>query len=311
MTGRLRWPVRSVPVGCEHLSYTSLPRPSRVAKQAARVRRHPHLFRWLALISSLWLSTCRAKQDETSTAPSALESAKRGAEQPPLSAVSDLLEIADVGAVKASVPLSLAVPIGARQPKPVILVQQAVDSDPSHLCREIQSLTQRNAFVLCQALAVDGPSGSELREPGEAEQQLQQGLGEVKRSFSSYVARGPAVLVAVGDLSRHVAFMVRKEPSFFARVLQVSADLEGWTAGAATLFAQRGGERLLFGCAKPEMLDAAAHRATLVKRRGAEARAVLYEGAMQRSDFLRFLREHWSWLVQGDQRFTSLGRGKD
>ncbi len=288
----------------------TLPRGSGQAKLGVRAvfpRRAGALLVALGLVATMGtpLGCQRDALDPGVGSSSALPisaSARPPERLPPLQAPAALVEL-EPRSSGGRPALWLGVPLGARQPRPLVLLQQDISDDAQRLCRGLSRLGQGGAFVLCQS--------SKQLSPFEARRQLRAGLKQTKRRFGRHVSSGDVLLVAVSESSWHSSALVREEPAFFSHVLLVSKSMQGWSAATSSLFARRGGKRIVFACANPGCFDAAVNRATLVKRSGGEARALHYDGDWDEQGILRLVQAQWSWLASGDARFSSSGPGDD
>lgn len=193
--------------------------------------------------------------------------------------------------------LWLTAPVGATRPRPLVLVQYDVNADPARFCTALQQVTSNAAFVLCQRVG-RSPLDAEIRE-------LKRGVELTKHRFGAYLASGSTVLLVVRKFLRGSERLVRQEPRFFARVLMIGRDVDGWSASTSTLFAQEGGKRVLFASETDKSRERFEQRAKLVRRAGAQAQVVPFDAPINDRTAARFIGRHWAWLVEGDRRFTS------
>lgn len=199
--------------------------------------------------------------------------------------------------VEAGVDLWLATPVGATRPSPLVLVQYDLKADPDRYCAALQQATSRAAFVLCQRVGSTAPQTDIL--------ELKRGVELTKRRFGRYLGSGSAVLIAVRQSLRQSERLVRQEPGFFSRVLMIGRDVDGWSASTSTLFAKRGGNRVLFASTAEESRERFEQRANLIRRAGARAEVAMFDAPMTDSTTARFIEQHWGWLTQGDPRFAA------
>jgi hypothetical protein len=101
--------------------------------------------------------------------------------------------------------------------------------------------------------------------------------------------------------AEHGAFIVRQEPSFFSRVVFVEGGYSRWTASASSIFAKRGGERVLFACAQKSCVRLAENARALTLRAGAEAEVVDANVGEHVLDgrVAHVIEKRWPWVVAG------------
>lgn len=185
----------------------------------------------------------------------------------------------------------LQVPVGARRARPLALV---IDAPEGHgrLCDET-ARAAKEAFVLCPDLAAWGPIAWD-----ESRRLLRNWLARTKKRFGAHLAPGSVVLVARGSMTGLAMNLMREEPSFFERVVLI--DGVGPSSTLATLFAERGGKKLMLLCSTEECRRRSSASLVFARRAGVAVRDAVFEG---RLGAVPALGKHWSWLVQGDERW--------
>jgi hypothetical protein len=135
----------------------------------------------------------------------------------------------------------VSVPLAATQPRPILIVLHGAGESAERQCKIWRGISDARPFVLCPELGAK-------RTNEEVETGLRGALRELKAQFGEYVAGGSVVLVGFGPSAEHAVAIARQEPAFFARLALVDGGHGSWSATAAGAFAQRGGQRVLFGC---------------------------------------------------------------
>jgi poly(3-hydroxybutyrate) depolymerase len=228
-------------------------------------------------------------------------SSKKKGELAPLTASAWRIELP----VEGFRPASLAVPLGAKQPRPIVVVLHGAGDRADWQCGSFRGVLGGKAFILCpQGLArADG-----LFDLGSVDQtaaELRAGLKALKRRFGQHVAPSPILLIGWAAGADQAAELMRQEPSFFARVALVAGKPSAVSSSTATIFGKRGGKRVLFFCATEACRSDAVMRALLVRRAGAQAQVVHRPvGPFLDAAFTAALRPEFSWLLEGDKRFA-------
>jgi pimeloyl-ACP methyl ester carboxylesterase len=238
------------------------------------VRRVCEFASFLALL--LAAAACRSKPKPQAAASSALFAPRLA----PLSAPGWLVDL-DVPGFGSS---QLAVPVGARQSRPIVIALHGIADRPEWACGAYRGILGGNPFVLC-------PRGVKREDLGASEdrytfgsvddtaRELRAALSALKHTYGAYVAAGTVILGGFEVGADRAAEIALQEPSFFSRLVLVAPARETWPSSVASLFGRQGGERVLFGCG-PSQRSEAAWQAELTKQGGAEARvAVLRDGA--------------------------------
>ena len=230
------------------------------------------------------------------------KSSDRYAHQPKLTALqasSWLVELDVAGFGKAA----LAVPLGARSPRPIVIALHGSTDRPEWACSALRSIAGPAPFVLCpRGVARADFKASDPRytfgTPDDTARELRAALTELKRRFGVYVAAGPVVFSGFELGADHVAWIATQEPSFFSRLLLIEPSPTSWPTSQAALFGRAGGQRVLFAFGQLNR-EELTQRAVLTSRAGAEARAVfLGDGpATLEAPQRRLLIQNWDWLV--------------
>jgi predicted esterase len=260
--------------------------------------------RRLALLLALCAAGCRCgarDSVETSAPGSAAPAPSAKRELPPLAAESWRIEL-DVPGFE---PSSLAVPLGAREPRPVVIALHGIADLAEWQCGTWTGISGGRAFVLCPRGIRRGGSETWGDAP-RTEQELRAALGALKKRFGEHVAPGPVVLAGYSLGAAHAARLLKQEPSFFSRVVLVEGGLEPLTSTAAAVFARGGGQRVLFACGQRACESEARRRLVYLRRAGTDAELVtaLEVGHALDGRMAKAIAQRWAWLTAGDPRFA-------
>ncbi len=245
------------------------------------------------------LASCERRSDEDQ--PRATE---RATKLPPLHAQSWLVSLT----VPGHAPASVAVPLGATSPRPVLVALHGAADRPEWQCGTWRGVTAV-PFIVCPrgvpADAVGAPQRFTYANAEQLRRELRAVLQALKDRFGEHVASGPIVIGAFGRGAELALPVLREEPAFFSKVAFIEGGVERWSSSHAALFAEGGGERALFVCGRPSCGAVAARAAEWTKRAGADAHLV-YVGpasAAWEPKQARQVRAVWDWLVGDDPRW--------
>lgn len=230
----------------------------------------------------------------------------RGKVLPPLVAASWLVDLDVPGFGKAA----LAVPLGARAPRPIVIALHGPADRPEWTCSAFRAAAGPEPFVLCPRgiLRSDLPANDARYSFGsvsDTTRELHAALVQLKSRFGAHVASGAVVLAGFELGAEHAAAIAREEPSFFARVVLVDPKPSTWTASLAAVFGRQGGQRVLFACASPACREEYQLRAALTLQGGAEARVLALSESALGPTAAGELKSVWPWLVGSEQKRKS------
>jgi hypothetical protein len=226
----------------------------------------------------------------------------------PLSAPSWLVDLEVPGFEKASA----AVPLGATEPRPVVIALHGDADRPEWQCGTWAGIAKSHPFVLCPrgVLRKDVKADPERYGWGtveETERELRASLRALKSRFGKHVASGSVVIAAFGAGVKPAAWVVRQEPAFFARVVFIGVGSDDWSPGYAGLFAAGQGRRMLFVCSDPAC-DGDAERYLMMSRGAGIDAKLVNAGDFGRQLDRRVasaLSAEFTWLVEDDPRYPA------
>jgi poly(3-hydroxybutyrate) depolymerase len=231
--------------------------------------------------------------------------AKHGARTlAPLSAASWRAELP----VKGFGPATVALPLGATSPRPIVVVLHGARDRAEWQCGSFRGLLGGGVFILCpQGMLATGEGGLYgLGSFDDSVAELRAGLAALKARFGAHVAPSPILLIGYAEGAAVAADLARQEPSFFQRVALVNGNPAAFSLSATKIFAQRGGKRVLFFCANEACQSNAGERALLLTRAGVAAKSIKADvGPYLDARFVEALRGEVPWLTDGDARFTA------
>jgi poly(3-hydroxybutyrate) depolymerase len=231
---------------------------------------------------------------------------KRGALEP-LTAPSWTTQLE----VKGFGPATLALPLGATTPRPIVVVLHGARDRAEWQCGSFRGVLGGHVFILCPQGQVDAAQGGlyGFGSFDDAAAELRAGLAALKARFGAHAGSSPVLLVGYGEGAALAADLARQEPAFFARVALVAGNPAALSPSAIKIFAERGGKRMLFFCAEAECEASGVERAVLLTRGGVAGKAVKAEvGPYLDQRFTDALKQEVPWLIEGDTRWGRSAR---
>ena len=210
-------------------------------------------------------------------------------------------------AVKDFGPATLALPLGATTPRPIVVVLHGARDRAEWQCGSFRGVLGGQVFILCpQGIAVTAAGGVYgLGSFDDSAAELRAGLAALKARYGAHVAPSPVLLIGYGEGAAVAADLARQEPAFFARLALVNGNPAALSPSAGKIFAERGGKRALFFCVEAECDASGVERALLLTRVGVAAKSVKAEvGPYLDQRFTEALRQQVPWLVEGDARWS-------
>jgi hypothetical protein len=194
----------------------------------------------------------------------------------------------------------VALPNGARAPRPVLVAGHGNRDDPGGHCEYWSRITDRRAFVLCPR-GTPRPDGGGFTHGKELAGEIDAGLGALAARYAAWVDRGPVVYGGYSQGSYVGTGVVMRNPALFPRVILI----EGNGAWNEKKFAEAGGQRVLFACGTPGCEKGGLAVAARLQKAGVAARVEhslgaghTLGGAVEAS-----VKESFTWVTAGDPRW--------
>lgn len=212
--------------------------------------------------------------------------------------------------VKSFGPATVALPLGATTPRPIVVVLHGAHDRAEWQCGSFRGVLGGRVFILCPQGVQTGQGGLYgLGSVDDSEAELRAGLAALKARFGAHVAPSPVLLIGYGEGAAVAADLARQEPAFFARVALVNGNPALLTPSAIKIFGERGGKRVLVFCADSECDANGTQRALLLTRAGVAAKSVKADvGPFLDQRFTEALKNEVPWLIEGDPRWGRSAR---
>lgn len=208
-------------------------------------------------------------------------------------------------AVEGFGPATVALPLGATTPRPLVIVLHGGRDKAEWQCGSFRGVLGARSFVLCPQGQAAGEGRYGWGSFDESAAELRAGLAALKARYGLHLAKGSVALVGYAEGAGIAAELARQEPSFFSRVALVNGDPAAFSPTATKIFAERGGKRVLFFCTSTDCDNRGTERALLLTRLNLQAKSVRREvGPYLDQRFTDALKGDIPWLFEGDTRFA-------
>lgn len=195
----------------------------------------------------------------------------------------------------------VAVPLGAREQRPLVVALHGGSDRPEWACSAWRRIASEHAFVVCPR----GPgneAGLAWYSPEDTRARVERALVATRATFADWIADGPMVLVGFSMGATQAALLAEHDPSRFPRVvLAESAYAPEAAMSFARPWAKRGGERAIFLCTTPGCVGTYRNAAKNVARQHVPARLVDAGTSAHGmwDEVVQSMGRDWPWLVEG------------
>lgn len=172
----------------------------------------------------------------------------------------------------------VAVPIGARGPRPIVLATHGNYDRPEWQCEVWAEIVGDRAFVLCPRgdARPDSPGKDDVRFTYRSNQELERevdaALAALRGSaFAPHLAAGPPVWTGFSLGAIMGVAIAARRPADFPTLVLVEGGVDRFGEEVARAFAKGGGKSVLFVCAQRGCAKPARQRAARLERLGVHA----------------------------------------
>jgi hypothetical protein len=200
-------------------------------------------------------------------------------------------------------------PLGAREPRPIIVGIHGAWDDPGLMCSAYRLIVDVYAFVVCPAGRPVDPSAKDGRlfvwsSGDHIAKRVHEAVEATKAKYPGRVADAPMIYVAFSQGSNLAGTLLARDGKSFPRVVFTEGGYKTFDdAATARAFAKGGGERVLFTCSQPGCAGSFATSRAALERAGATAR-VDYSGPHGHSmppAVREKIHDALPWIVEGLQ----------
>jgi len=228
---------------------------------------------------------------------------------PALQAESWLIELPVEGFRDARV----SVPLGAPEPRPVVVALHGWGDRPEWSCGGWRGATDAYPFVVCPSGQPGGlPGGFVWGNDAVVEREVNASVDALRRRFGDYVAPGCTLLAGFSQGAIRMVPMLTRGGSWCPQAVLCEGAYDALGKNFARAFVGSGGRRLLLGCSQPYCAKTFSERETPLRGAGVDVRTV-YSGGRTHNlngEMVSTLREAWPWLVRDDERWSSYLRAR-
>jgi hypothetical protein len=198
-------------------------------------------------------------------------------------------------------PALVSVPLGATDPRPVVLGVQGAGDRPEWACGGYRGALDAYPFIVCPAGHPTGDGKLSTGPPAELADDAEQAVAALRARFGRYVAEVPLVYAGFSLGAIHAPALLQSRGKTYPRVLLVEGAYREFTPELARRYAASGGERMLLLCAAKTCEGVFGGAAAALRAAGIETKVVgaathrhNLDGAMT-----PVIRDAWPWLVEG------------
>jgi hypothetical protein len=153
-------------------------------------------------------------------------------------------------------PSLVAVPVGARFARPVVVALHGQTETPQASCQVWQTITAQSYFVLCPSLRRRSVGNDRSSEPCLdwecAASELKEALLALRKRFGAYVAPKQVMLAGLGRGASLAVPIAQQNPSVFPIVWLIDGGFTSWSSSLSASYVERGGKLLGLACTGPE-----------------------------------------------------------
>ena len=252
-----------------------------------------------------------APASEGGTSPAVASDASApdaSAKRPPLYGYAWQIELfdppeseADAGVKPARIGY-VSVPLGATEPRPIMVALHGGGDRPDWACGEWRGMTNGYPFMVCPRGPGGGDSHLGWLSPADTKARISRAIAATKKMFGSWVLEGPMVLAGFSMGATQTALIARTDPQTYPRVAIVESAYAPEPAIAfAEPWAKGGGERAIFMCTTLGCEGTYRKAARNVAHQHVPARLNI-AGTNQHGiwdEVVRSMRRDWPWVVEG------------
>lgn len=210
----------------------------------------------------------------------------------------------DGGIVKPKLGV-LSVPLGAREPRPIMLALHGGSDRPEWACNAWRGVVNAYPFLVCPRGAGGNEQALGWIALADTKIRVARAIAATKKIFGKWIREDVPIVIAGFSMGgTQTALLAQSEPQVYRRVVLVESNYNLDPALAfARPWAQGGGERAIFGCTTGGCEVPYRKAAANV---GAQKRPARLNIAPTRDhglweDVVRSLRRDWPWIVEETQ----------
>jgi poly(3-hydroxybutyrate) depolymerase len=205
----------------------------------------------------------------------------------------------------------VSVPLGATEPRPVVLALHGNYDRPEWQCGVWRDVTKGYPFVVCPRGVPrrDAPASLDrwtYGKPADVRREVDAALAALQVRFGDYVAPGPVVYAGFSLGAILGVGIVAADADRFPRAVLIEGGLSSWSQARAKAYADAGGKRVLFACGQRSCKTESKGTEKLLGRMGIETKSVYggevghtYDGPVADQ-----VAQALPWLIGDDPRWS-------
>jgi predicted esterase len=203
---------------------------------------------------------------------------------------------------------SVSVPLGATEPRPVMVGMHGAGDRPEWACGGYRAATDAFPFIVCPRGLPQGDDKFYSPGPARIMEDIASALESLRKRFGPYVADGPLLYVGFSLGAIHGAKVIATHASEFPIALLIEGAYTDLTPTVALAYAKGGGKRVMLGCGQPGCRPSFAAAERALERAGIEVLRLDANTGRHNLDgpMMQALHDAWPRLVSGDPRWAGL-----
>lgn len=202
----------------------------------------------------------------------------------------------------------VSVPLGAREPRPIMVALHGGGDRPEWACGEWRAVASAYPFLVCPRGPGGSDSGLGWSSVADTKVRITRAIAATKQIFGTWVRDAPIVLVGFSMGATQTALLAQREPATYPRIgISESAYAPEPALALAAPWSAGGGKRVVFFCTTIGCEPTFRNAARNVARHHAAARLNI-AGTNQHGIWdvvVQSMRRDFPWLVENAEGWES------
>jgi len=203
----------------------------------------------------------------------------------------------------------LSVPLGAREPRPLMVALHGGSDRPEWACNAWRGITGAYPILVCPHGVGTNEASLSWSSPADTRARIARAIAATRKTLGAWVRETDTVVLAGFSMgATQAALLAQSEPRTYRRVVLAESAYAPEPAMAfAKPWATGGGQRIIFLCTTHGCEGPYRSAARNVARQGAPARLDI-AGTNQHGMWdvvVQSMRRDWPWLIEGAEGWES------